>query len=143
MEDNEEKRKQQREGQRRWRESNREKDRQNSRTWYKNNKATKAAYKNTLPVKYREYKHNAKKRGHDFSLTFEDFCAITETKECYYCGESGPVGIDRFDNSKGYTAEPGQCVPCCTWCNVAKADGSFAEMLDRLWGVVSKHGNKC
>ena len=50
---------------------------------------------------------------------------------CWYCG-SMPIprnGIDRQDNSKGY--EIGNCVPCCTKCNLLKSDMSYEDFC--LW----------
>lgn len=80
---------------------------------------------------FRNYKRNAKVKKLDFSLEKEDFYNLTKSK-CYYC-DSGLInisiekgqysdyvynGIDRVDNSKGYTRE--NCVPCCKICNQAK-----------------------
>jgi len=44
-------------------------------------------------------------------------------------------GIDRTDNSLGYTNKEGQCVSCCKICNIAKRDLTIEEWhkyLDRL-----------
>lgn len=80
---------------------------------------------------YRTYKIGAKSRDLDFSLSFDEFSELTALS-CYYCGEmpknifknrygKGDFtynGIDRVDNSKGYTTS--NVVPCCKICNVAK-----------------------
>ena len=77
------------------------------------------------------YKRIAKKRGRSFELTQEQFVELTK-KDCHYCGASpnnitesnncyGEYiynGIDRIDNSKGYTLD--NVVPCCKICNYAK-----------------------
>jgi hypothetical protein len=99
-----------------------------------------------------QYKHGAKVRGLEFSLTTEQFRALTQLP-CFYCGvppkkewiaknqsKKGTTngsylcnGIDRVDNSLGYTSE--NCVPCCTPCNKAKMDRTqqeFLEWIDRL-----------
>ena len=68
----------------------------------------------------RTYKKNAKRRNIRFSLTKDQFRAITK-KNCYYCniapyakatntgrfvnGSYIYNGIDRLDNKKGYTKE--------------------------------------
>lgn len=85
------------------------------------------------------YKQSAKKRGLAFELSFQDFESLLQN-ECHHCGNTGRMGIDRFDNSKGYLTEPGQCVPCCSWCNVAKSDGTFKLLLEKARAVVAKHG---
>jgi hypothetical protein len=84
------------------------------------------AAKNLL---YSRYRRHAKERGYCFDIQFEDFFKIT-SNECYYCGRLPKNvaklgnsmyaynGIDRIDNTKGYTID--NCVPCCFCCNRAK-----------------------
>jgi 5-methylcytosine-specific restriction endonuclease McrA len=97
--------------------------------------------------KWRTYKRNAKVAKREFTLTFEQFHALI-SKPCTYCG-SPPVkhktigryngicptnGVDRIDNSKGYTVD--NCVSCCKICNHAKNDMSvdeFAAWLERVF----------
>lgn len=88
------------------------------------------------------YKNSAKKRGHGFLLSEEEFSEII-LKECYYCGEKSSLcledkyrsdgdlyynGIDRVDNTLGYTKD--NCVPCCRYCNMAKHTRSHDEFID-------------
>jgi hypothetical protein len=81
------------------------------------------------------YMSNAKKRGLSWELSFEDFVRITSSP-CFYTGRlpslkttapSGEIylynGIDRLDNSKGYSVE--NCVPCCTVVNEMKRTQTF------------------
>jgi len=89
---------------------------------------------NTL---YRHYIKSAKKRGHVFELTEEEFRVLTKMN-CEYC-TSEPFnvsivnssiketvdhskyvysGIDRVNNSRGYTID--NTVPCCSICNYLK-----------------------
>jgi hypothetical protein len=99
------------------------------------------------------YKMNAKKRGHEFSLSNEELDVLF-AGNCFYCGvppkqiappstktdgsvcESGGFthnGIDRVDNQKGYIA--GNVVSCCFNCNRAKMAmpiDEFVEWVDRL-----------
>lgn len=84
------------------------------------------------------YKRAAQARKLDFSLSLDEFGVITK-KNCFYCGiepmqragdknANGKYvynGIDRVDNSIGYTLE--NCVPCCGKCNQAKMDMSLGE----------------
>lgn len=102
------------------------------------------------------YKRHAKRRGHDWSLTRDEVVEIISDK-CHYCGSSPsntkrhkntviPLhynGIDRMDNSKGYSAP--NTVPCCRVCNRAKETLTVREFRDwavnlsamaAQWGVV-------
>lgn len=86
------------------------------------------------------YKAGAKRRHIEYKLDNSTFLELTK-KECMYCGavpskiyKTGNSkttgvyiynGVDRLDNSKGYII--GNCVPCCTVCNTAKASLSLEE----------------
>lgn len=103
------------------------------------------------------YKTQAEKRNYSFELTREDFDRITQ-ENCFYCGVA-PYrkyrqkrnhrsknfvynGIDRFDNSNGYSIE--NCRPCCADCNRAKWSMSvdkFIEWLERLTRFQSEKSN--
>ena len=89
-----------------------------------------------------QYKANAKKRGCIWELTEEQFAEITQ-QDCFYCGTppSNVVGqrttnngtytyngIDRVNNSKGYTID--NIVPCCRICNAAKSKRNSQEYKD-------------
>ena len=94
---------------------------------------------NSLWIKY---KGAAKKRNYSFDLTKAEFKKLTSSN-CFYCGvlphriqvgskgnakEHGLYkfnGIDRLDNSKGYTKD--NCVTCCKVCNYAKGQQSLEE----------------
>lgn len=91
---------------------------------------------------YSVYKHNARKRDFEYSITIEDFIKLTSS-ECYYCGEmpqythngvtcSTPYvynGIDRVDNLKGYTIE--NCVTCCRTCNWMKRTQTQSDFIEK------------
>ena len=69
---------------------------------------------------YKSYINNALKREYEFTLNFEEFCELVD-KECFYCHHNiskETNGIDRIDNSKGYTKE--NTVSCCEKCNRIK-----------------------
>lgn len=94
-----------------------------------------------------ELKKSAVVRGIQFSLNIEEVKDFV-IRPCYYCGEvldesieikkSGKYtievikihGIDRVDNSKGYVQ--GNCVPCCTQCNIDKRSISVNSMKKAL-----------
>ncbi len=97
---------------------------------------------NALQV-YNTYKQTAARRHYKFEITPEQFLELT-AKECYYCGEPpsrsllrmGQIpfiytGIDRIDNSKGYTID--NCRPCCTQCNMAK--NTLTEREFYIWAT--------
>lgn len=80
---------------------------------------------------YNSMRNNARSRGYKFNLTKEQVMGITQ-ENCTYCG-TAPYqitkdpryngqftynGIDRVDNTKGYTID--NVVPCCGRCNRAK-----------------------
>ena len=88
-----------------------------------------------------QYKANAKTRGLEWELSDDQFKALTSAK-CYYTGfspsriqksKSGSEdtyvynGIDRLDNSKGYTIK--NCVPCCFEVNAMKRDFSKERFI--------------
>ena len=88
-----------------------------------------------------QYKANAKTRNLVWELTDDQFKVLTSAK-CYYTGispnrtqksKSGSEdtyvynGIDRLDNSKGYTIK--NCVPCCFEVNAMKRDFSKEKFI--------------
>lgn len=90
------------------------------------------------------YRKSARQRGYSWELSKTEFYSLT-SGNCYYCGQepflsflgnsSGTCngaytwnGIDRVDNSKGYTSD--NTVTCCKVCNVAKASMTQAEFVE-------------
>jgi hypothetical protein len=67
--------------------------------------------------KFKQYEFAADRRGYVFSLAFDEFVSIFHGY-CAYCGMSDSRGIDRVDNSIGYTKE--NSVSCCEMCNKMK-----------------------
>jgi hypothetical protein len=96
---------------------------------------------------YDSYLRGIKKRknfNREFSLTFEEFCKLI-VQNCFYCG-SGLLGrhmqkkrifkyngIDRKDNTKGYTKE--NTVSCCKICNRGKNVIPYEEWIQWLDNV--------
>lgn len=74
---------------------------------------------------YGAYRGNARRRKIPFNLSELEVFQLIE-KECHYCGaEANPTnGIDRADNSRGYTQ--GNVVTACSICNYAKRDMTYA-----------------
>ncbi len=121
---------------------------------------------NSFVYLYNRLKNNARLRGYDCSLHFEDFKTITQ-QNCFYCNaepkpynyylnNDGNVkrmrtkvaantverswikanGIDRVENAEGYHIN--NCVACCEDCNRAKLDNTKDHFLKWLKRV-SEH----
>jgi hypothetical protein len=84
-------------------------------------------------------RHDAARRGYVWGLSDDDFNSLTQAA-CVYCGalpRSKSVigswadaiwtynGIDRVDNTQGYTKE--NSVSCCGRCNRWKSDATLEE----------------
>jgi len=103
------------------------------------------------------YKRNAKMRNLRWEL---DDATVTTLIQgaCHYCGEIGVTetttrstcssakrrtmrnnGIDRIDNSIGYTKE--NAVTCCKHCNIAKSTMTVDDFLSWI-GKVYRFNNK-
>ena len=107
---------------------------------------TKAGAKTAI---YLGYKRHARDRGYSFEITKDELIELSSMK-CFYCG-AGPSnikttkndviglkynGIDRVDNSKGYSIN--NCVPCCKICNVAKATLTIVKFKAWVEAVSSR-----
>lgn len=84
---------------------------------------------------YNKVKSSAKNENKYFDLSLSDFIILSKIDKCHYCLSDRKIepycykngkyisayyGLDRADNSLGYTKE--NCVPCCTKCNIAKGN---------------------
>lgn len=102
---------------------------------------------------YRVYVKGAVKRNYTFDLSKIQFEALVQAN-CWYCGVE-PIqvmlnshsngayiynGIDRIDNTIGYTIE--NCVTCCKVCNRAKREMSYDEFMAYLRRIADKHGRR-
>lgn len=96
------------------------------------------------------YKQNAASKDRGFELDIDECHAIFQSN-CFYCGSlpagrlSGKYfdyyynGIDRKDNSQGYTRE--NSVPCCKICNRAKHSMGYDEFMEWINAVVRHNGS--
>mgnify|MGYP001139949712 CR=1 FL=1 len=89
---------------------------------------------------YGNYKRHANRRGYTFELGIDQFINIVQSN-CNYCGEEPNQwykkegsrkgifynGIDRQDNTLGYTLENAK--PCCKFCNLAKKTFPAEELV--------------
>lgn len=93
---------------------------------------------------YDNYRSSAKRRNHVFELSVEQFFELMDLP-CYYCGTEKSLkshrqnyeyfhnGIDRMDNTKGYTLK--NSVTACKICNNSKATlslESWNKWLDTI-----------
>lgn len=93
-------------------------------------------------IALRGYRRGASQRGLSFDLSEEEVASLMG-RCCHYCGtppsrivhsptERGRFlcgGIDRVDNSAGYTSD--NVVPACTQCNRAKSNTTVEEFLSQ------------
>ena len=100
---------------------------------YKSNITTIHTLEYKTKPRYVDYFKRHKRRFNDQPFLSEsEFDSITG-KACYYCGNEGPNGIDRLDNTRGYVLD--NCVPCCKHCNYVKSNlsvGVFKEWVTRF-----------
>ena len=103
-------------------------------------KIRKKKYQQTYKGVYWNYKGNARHSNLEFSLTMQDFKNF-EGKDCYYCGEKlTRVGLDRKDNSKGYTLD--NVNPCCSTCNYMRRIQTQEEFIKKCHQISERFGVK-
>ena len=84
-------------------------------------------------VSYASYRSRAEKKDLEFAITNDDYKSII-LQDCYLCGkkstDSNTNGIDRVDNTVGYTAE--NCKACCKECNHMKNQFALDKLLEKI-----------
>ena len=110
---------------------------------------------------YMGYKWGAKNRNFIFDLSIEEFKDIC-SKNCHYCNASPELkqiiadkkqreewaekckiktnGIDRFNSNYGYIK--GNCLPCCSLCNIMKSNMNVCKFLLHIQKIASHSRNK-
>jgi len=87
-------------------------------------------YSLKLTGRFRDMKGSAVQRNYEVEISFDKFCKIV-LNPCVYCGENKKrIGIDRIDNTKGYTIE--NSAPCCTTCNMMKKVMTVEEFIAHI-----------
>jgi len=96
-----------------------------------------------------QVQNDAKRRNLRVTVSPSEIIELRK-QHCFYCGHPPveprhkcyggfPVnGLDRLDNSKGYTVE--NCVPCCFQCNRAKRGHSAAEFIAHVFKIGQRFG---
>jgi hypothetical protein len=93
-----------------------------------------------LKRKHSNYKHSAKERGYEYTLTIEVLKSYYK-KECYYCNDVvNDISLDRINNTKGYT--PDNIISCCIKCNIMKHTQTQKEFIDRCKTISLLHADK-
>jgi len=94
------------------------------------------SYRDTPRAQYLSYRKGAEKRNLPFEFTLEQFTELFWQKPCSYCGDPIPtIGIDRVDNTKGYTLE--NAAPCCYTCNLMKLKTNRADFIAKCKKIAS------
>lgn len=95
------------------------------------------------------YRASARDAGRVFTLSDDQFRALTK-QNCHYCnrvpsqvrtttakiykhGDYTYNGVDRKDNTQGYT--PDNSLPCCSVCNIMKKDMGYDEFLSLITAI--------
>jgi hypothetical protein len=87
--------------------------------------------------KFKAYSIGAIDRGYVFDLSFEQFMTFWN-KPCFYCNsEINTIGLDRVDNSIGYTLS--NVVPCCITCNKMKLSQTKEEFINKCITIAKLH----
>jgi 5-methylcytosine-specific restriction endonuclease McrA len=86
---------------------------------------------------YGAYKSNAKIRGIEWNLPFEEFLEFWG-QSCSYCGSPiKRIGLDRIDNRMGYIKN--NLTPCCRRCNKMKSDMPAQEFINHCRKVLGHY----
>jgi hypothetical protein len=100
-------------------------------------------WKRSIPGLFSTGVMAAKVRNLVWTITIEQYTEL-RNKKCLYCSNDLPikgVGLDRLDNSNGYTIE--NVVPCCGSCNIIRgANLSHEEMIVAMKAVIAYRSNK-
>ena len=103
-------------------------------------KENRKRYESKPKSRYRKYKDSAKRRNHEFHLTFTEFKTF-ENKPCRYCGEKvNVISLDRIDNDIGYIYE--NVDSCCYYCNAFKHVFDEVTFLKHISSIYEFQKNK-
>jgi hypothetical protein len=84
-------------------------------------------------VSYASYRSRAEKKDLEFAITNDDYRTIIK-QDCYLCGkkttDSNTNGIDRVDNTVGYTIE--NCKACCKECDHMKNQFGLDTLTEKI-----------
>jgi len=105
-----------------------------------NFKLQRKSQQSTPQGKYVSYKSKAKQRNIPFELTLSDFQNLYQTL-CEYCGEKiETIGIDRVDNTLGYTLD--NIKSCCNICNKIKRNFTLEQFNSHITKILNYNNQK-
>ena len=122
--------------------------REYSKLWRTKNKKHTKDYNKTRPPyvwnlkqRFSKMTYDAKSRNLAVTLTLEEYENLTKLP-CYLCGdlvisEHNGHGIDRVDNSIGYTLD--NCRSCCGICNRMKRHYSIDDFINRIKKILNNY----
>lgn len=91
-------------------------------------------FKNSASSGFKVYQKRATNKNLEFKLTYTEFEKIKRL-DCYMCGKEASEyhlnGIDRLDNTNGYTLE--NCLPCCWDCNKLKNNWDIYDVIRKIY----------
>lgn len=90
-----------------------------------------------LRIHEKNYRQGAIKRKLTWKLSQAEFRSLL-SQSCAYCGILPANGVDRKDNSLGYSVE--NSVPCCAQCNYAKRHQTEFDFLNWVSRIAAKQG---
>jgi hypothetical protein len=85
---------------------------------------------------WRDFCKDAATRDYPVTITYDEFVELV-IQPCFYCGifyESKYNGIDRYDNTHGYTKDNTR--PCCSVCNIMKNDYDALLFYEKVKTIV-------
>jgi hypothetical protein len=89
--------------------------------------------------RFTKLKSAAAQKNRQVDLTFEQYKELVEDKKCTYCEGNLPTcggGLDRIDNSKGYTKD--NVTPCCTSCNTIRGNKLTYEQMKKISSILKE-----
>ena len=87
-----------------------------------------------LTTKFHQCKFSAKIRNIPFKIP-KGFYKTLVVLDCFYCGDPSNInGLDRINNDLGYII--GNCVPCCSTCNLMKRTLGWRTFIDHVSKIV-------
>lgn len=88
---------------------------------------------------YGRYRNDANRRyrRYDFDIPFDEFKKLINAP-CYYCGTPNCRGVDRKNNTLGYTVA--NCVSSCKICNEMKMSRSYKIWVTHMKKILKHRG---
>jgi len=83
-----------------------------------------------LPInKFKYLQRRAKKKGHEFNISFDEFMTLSN-KPCHYCNDPiNGIQTNRRDKDIGYVMD--NLVSCCQTCSLMKGKMTEKEFIFR------------